>query len=40
MMLSSLGDNVRSFRMETGLSQEQLSTLCGMDRSIIHKGEY
>ena len=33
MMLSSLGNNIRSFRMEAGLSQEQLSSLCGMDRA-------
>lgn len=33
MMLSSLGNNIRSFRMEAGLSQKQLSSLCGMDRA-------
>ena len=41
MMLSSLGNDIRNFRIEAGLSQEQLSTLCGMDRaqlSQIEKG--
>lgn len=39
MMLSSLGNNIRSFRMEAGLSQEQLSSLCGMDRAQLSKIE-
>ena len=30
MMLSSLGNDIRNFRMEAGLSQEQLSILCGI----------
>lgn len=39
MMLSSLGNDIRNFRMEAGLSQEQLSTLCGMDRAQLSKIE-
>ena len=39
MMLSSLGNNIRNFRKEAGLSQEQLSTLCGMDRAQLSKIE-
>ena len=39
MMLSSLGNDIRNFRMEAGLSQEQLSTLCGMDRAQLSKME-
>ena len=39
MMLSSLGNDIRNFRMEAGLSQEQLSTLCGIDRAQLSKIE-
>lgn len=39
MMLSSLGNDIRNFRMEAGLSQEQLSSLCGMDRAQLSKIE-
>ena len=39
MMLASLGNDIRNFRMEAGLSQEQLSTLCGMDRAQLSKIE-
>lgn len=39
MMLSSLGNDIRNFRIEAGLSQEQLSTLCGMDRAQLSKIE-
>ena len=39
MMLSSLGNDIRNFSMEAGLSQEQLSTLCGMDRAQLSKIE-
>lgn len=39
MMLSSLGNDIRNFRVEAGLSQEQLSTLCGMDRAQLSKIE-
>lgn len=39
MMLSSLGNDIRNFRMEAGLSQEQLSILCGMDRAQLSKIE-
>lgn len=39
MMLSSLGNDIRNFRMKAGLSQEQLSTLCGMDRAQLSKIE-
>ena len=39
MMLSSLGNDIRNFRMEAGLSQEQLSTLCEMDRAQLSKIE-
>lgn len=39
MMFSSLGNDIRNFRMEAGLSQEQLSTLCGIDRAQLSKIE-
>ena len=39
MMLSSLGNDIRNFRIEAGLSQEQLSTLCGIDRAQLSKIE-
>lgn len=39
MMLSSLGNDIRNFRMEAGLSQEQLSSLCGIDRAQLSKIE-
>ncbi len=38
-MLSNLGNDIRNFRMEAGLSQEQLSILCGIDRSQLSKIE-
>ena len=39
MMLSSLGNDIRNFRIEAGLSQEQLSSICGMDRAQLSKIE-
>ena len=39
MILSTLGNDIRNFRMEAGLSQEQLSYLCGMDRAQLSKIE-
>ena len=39
MMFSSLGNDIRNFRIEAGLSQEQLSTLCGIDRAQLSKIE-
>lgn len=39
MMLSSLGNEIRNYRMEAGLSQEQLSLICGMDRAQLSKIE-
>ena len=39
MMLSSIGNDIRNFRIEAGLSQEQLSSLCGMDRAQLSKIE-
>ena len=39
MMLSSLGNDIRNFRIEAGLSQEQVSTLCGIDRAQLSKIE-
>ncbi len=39
MMLTSLGNDIRNFRTEAGLSQEQLSSLCGMDRAQLSKIE-
>ena len=39
MMLSSLGNDIRKFRIEAGLSQEQLSILCGIDRAQLSKIE-
>lgn len=39
IMLASVGSDIRNFRIEAGLSQEQLSTLCGMDRAQLSKIE-
>lgn len=39
VMLSSLGNDIRNFRMEAGLSQKQLSTLCEVDRAQLSKIE-
>lgn len=39
MMLLSLGNDIRNFRIEAGLSQEQLSSICGMDRAQLSKIE-
>ena len=39
LILSSIGNDIRNFRMEAGLSQEQLSTLCGVERAQLSKIE-
>ncbi len=39
MILSSLGNDIRNFRIEAGLSQEQLSSICGIDRAQLSKIE-
>ena len=39
VMSSSLGNDIRNSRIEAGLSQEQLSSLCGIDRAQLSKIE-
>ena len=33
LFLSSIGNEIRNYRMEAGLSQEQLSSMCGVERA-------
>ena len=37
--LSIIGSQIKNFRIEAGLSQEQLSKLCGIDRAQISRIE-
>ncbi|MDY2889576.1 MAG: Dam family site-specific DNA-(adenine-N6)-methyltransferase [Candidatus Caccosoma sp.] len=38
-LLSSIGNEIRNYRNEAGLSQEQLSALCGVERAQLSKIE-
>ena len=37
--LYSVGNDIRNFRIEAGLSQEQLSEMCGVERAQLSKIE-
>lgn len=39
MILAEIGNNIHNSRMEAGLSQEQLSSLCGVERSQLSRIE-
>ncbi len=39
LFLSSIGNEIRNYRMEAGLSQEQLSSMCGVERAQLSKIE-
>ena len=39
LFLSSIGNEIRNYRMEAGLSQEQLSSMCGVEIAQLSKIE-